>query len=152
MTSGREWLRWLRDAEQALHGARVGQERGEWRIVCVMGQLAVELSAKAAVAAFAEPQWTHDPSDQLRADVLVRPDAELDAVFGPAARKDLERLADDVARTAEWHGWATYGRRLPDSTWLAAADVCTEDAARDLLLRAERSVATAARLRTRTAP
>ncbi|MDI7267171.1 MAG: HEPN domain-containing protein [Myxococcota bacterium] len=152
MTSGQEWLRWLRDAEQCLDGARGAVQQGHWRSVCLMAQLAIELAAKAVIAAFVEPHWTHDPSGQLRAGVLARSDEEIEAVFGADACGAIERLAGDVAETAEWHGWATYGRRLPDRTWRAAADVCTEDAARDLLLRAERSVATAARLRIHAKP
>jgi hypothetical protein len=147
MTSGQEWLRWLRDAEKRLHGARGACERADWPTVCMTAQLAVELSAKAIVAAFVEPQWTHDPSAQLRVQVLARADAELTALLGPGARQAIAGLAADAHEAAPWHGWATYGRKTPDATWLAAVDVCTEDAARDLLLRAERSVATAGRLR-----
>jgi HEPN domain-containing protein len=148
MTGGLEWLRWLRDAEQCLAEARGGLASGHPRSACVMGQLAVELAAKAAIAAFAEPQWTHDPAGQLRAVLCGRADAELESQFGPDCRGALEQLAADAHEAAVWHGWATYGRRLADRTWVAAADVCTPEAAGELVERAERCVAAAGRLRS----
>jgi hypothetical protein len=147
MTSGREWLRWLRDADQSLVGARRAAAASDWRNTCVLAQQAIELSAKAVLALFAEPQWTHDPAEQIRAAALVRSEAELEGRLGPGARAALERLAGDAHDAAAWHGWATYGRMLPDQTWLAAVDVCTAAAAADLLGRAEHAVAAAGRLR-----
>jgi hypothetical protein len=148
MTSGAEWLRWLRDADVALDGARRGWRDRAWRDTCLLGQLAIEMSAKAVIAAFVEPEWTHDPGRQMRLAVLPRPDAELDALLGPDAREAITRLARDASESAVWHGRAAYGQKLDDDTWLAAVDVCTEEAARELLARAEHAVAVASRLRT----
>jgi HEPN domain-containing protein len=149
MTGRLEWLRWLRDAEQSLAGARRAREADDARNACVLAQQAIELSCKALVALFAEPQWTHDPADQLRESALARGDDDLESLLGNGARTAIERVARDVHEAAPWHGWATYGRKLPDQTWLAAVDVCTPTAAADLLGRAEHAVAAAARLRAR---
>lgn len=149
MTSDEEWLRWLRDAEQSHAGAVRAFEAKDWRNTCVLAQQAIELACKAVVALFAEPQWSHDPADQIREAALARPDAEVEGRLGPGARGALERLARDAHEAAPWHGWATYGRRLPERGWLAAVDVCTAQAASDLLERAGRSVAAAGRLRRR---
>ncbi|MBI4704236.1 MAG: HEPN domain-containing protein [Deltaproteobacteria bacterium] len=147
MTRRGEWQPWLRDAELSLADARRNLRDGAWRVVCITGQLAVEMAAKAVIAAFAEPRWTHDPGEQLRSVLLARSDTELDAAFGPSSRAALEQLAQEASEAALWHGRATYGQRTEDGSRLAAAEVCTEEAARELLGRAERAVGAAVRLR-----
>lgn len=147
MTARSEVSRWLRDARASLESARRGLAHGDARVACQMGQLAVELSAKAVIASVAEPAWTHDPSAAL-ALVLGESDVALDGAFGPGARASLERLQKDARRVAPWHGWSTYGRRRADGAWEAAVDVCTADAARDLIETAERAVTLASRLGT----
>ncbi|MDI7268364.1 MAG: HEPN domain-containing protein [Myxococcota bacterium] len=144
MTKREQAPRRLRDAWDARDTARDAVASGKARNACMNAQLAVEMAAKAIIAQFAEPQWTHRPSPQLR-DLLLLDDRALEAFLGPAARADLLRLAGDVDAAAEWHGWSTYGRKLQDGTYQAAVDVCTIDAARDLLARAEHAVALASR-------
>lgn len=150
MTDGGEWQPWLRDAEAALDSARRDWAARAWRDTCLFAQLAIEMSAKAVIASFAQPQWTHDPGEQIRRIVLARSDAELESLFGGPCREALERLARDARETAPWHTLAVYGKKLPGRARVAAVDVCTQEAAQDLLARAEHAVALASRLRRPT--
>lgn len=50
---------YLRDAEDAL-------KRGDYRGAVVSSQLSAENSAKAIIALFRIPSWSHDPSHELR--------------------------------------------------------------------------------------
>lgn len=147
MTERGEWAPWLRDAETALADARRNARDGAWRAACVMAQLAIEMSAKAVIARFGEPRWSHDPGDQVKAVVLARGDVELEAALGEGCREPLERLARDAHEAAVWHGQATYGKKLEGGLRVAAVDLCTEDVARDLVARADHAVAAALRLR-----
>ncbi|HIE52896.1 MAG TPA: HEPN domain-containing protein [Armatimonadetes bacterium] len=56
---------WLREAKEALETARRLWEWQRWVALCQAAQLCIEYSARAVIACFAEPQWTHDPSEQL---------------------------------------------------------------------------------------
>jgi hypothetical protein len=49
-------------------------------------------------------------------------------------------VAEDVEYSAPWHGWSVYGRRKEGGTeWVPAVELCTEEVASDLILRAERT-------------
>ncbi|MFQ6014768.1 MAG: HEPN domain-containing protein [Anaerolineae bacterium] len=55
----------LKDAESSLKSAERNFPLEDYRVVVQSAQLCIELSAKAVIAYFEEPLWTHRPSEQL---------------------------------------------------------------------------------------
>lgn len=49
---------YLKDAEEAF-------KRNDWRTVVASSQLCAESAAKAVIAFFKIPSWSHDPSPEL---------------------------------------------------------------------------------------
>jgi len=137
-----EMRRWLQDAETCLRSAERTLVLNDYRVVVQNAQLAIEMSAKAVIAYFAEPLWHHDPSPQIRR-LLNRHAESLARIIGIETRDRLETLAEDAEEAAPWHAWSTYGREDAEAGWLSAADLCTEVVAEDLLLRARRACETA---------
>lgn len=86
-------LRYLEDAEEA-YG------RGDYRGAVASSQLAAENAAKAVVAVYRVPSWSHDPSHELR-EVIQQIPQEL--------RIWVEELASITRLLAPEHGRATYG-------------------------------------------
>lgn len=87
-------------AEGYLREAEGSFGRGDWRGAVASSQLAVENAAKAVIAYFRVPSWSHDPSHELLA---LLPSLPAD-VRGMAAE-----LADMARALAPEHGRATYG-------------------------------------------
>jgi HEPN domain-containing protein len=85
--------RYLRDAEDAYR-------RGDFRGAVASSQLAAENAAKAVVAVYRVPSWTHDPSHELR---------ELVDQMPQALRPPAEELAKVAELLAPERGRATYG-------------------------------------------
>jgi HEPN domain-containing protein len=132
-----ETQRWLRDAEACLSTAQTVFSLGDYRATVQNAQLCIELSAKAVIACFAEPVWRHDPSRQLL-KLIEEHEGEIEEELS----ERLDVLADDVQETAPWHGWSVYGRLEPEG-WMPAVDLCTEEAARDMLEKATQAFQTA---------
>lgn len=72
----------------------------DWAGVVQASQLAAENAAKAVIAHFHVPSWTHDPSGELR-EILGELPAEL--------RGHVNRLIEIVSGLAPEHGRASYG-------------------------------------------
>lgn len=72
----------------------------DWVGVVNSVQLAVENFAKALIAAFEVPTWSHDPSTQLL-KLLDR--------FPSSLRDDIQVIARVVRELAPEHGRSTYG-------------------------------------------
>jgi len=123
----------LKDAEYFLRSAEDNLPLKHFTIVVHSAQLCIELSAKAVIAFYEEPSWTHDPSEQL-SRILEERGEELAEMV-----EDLFTLAEDAKVALPWHGWSTYGKRTEDGAWIAAVDACTQEVAQDLLERARRS-------------
>jgi predicted nucleotidyltransferase/HEPN domain-containing protein len=85
--------RYLADAEGALR-------REDFRGAVAASQLAAENAAKAVVAVYRIPSWSHDPSHELR-EVAER--------MPPSVRSLAEELASITGLLAPEHGRATYG-------------------------------------------
>ena len=90
-------------------------------------QLAVENFAKAVVAAFEVPTWSHDPSNQL--DGLIKR-LPRDVV------EDAEELAVSAREMAAEHGRSSYGE---PSTGLTPSDIYREYHASDALGKAKKA-------------
>lgn len=90
----------LRLASEHLKRAERLHELGDWAGAVQFAQLAIENYAKAVIAVFETPTWSHDPSGQLRR-LLARLPTELE---GYAAE-----LAELAHRAAPEHGRSTYG-------------------------------------------
>ena len=87
---------YLRDAENAFR-------RGDFRATVASSQLSAENSAKAVIAFYRIPSWSHNPAPELRevADQI------------PEDVKELALELADIAETlAPEHGRATYGEPL----------------------------------------
>jgi len=85
--------RYLADAEGAF-------ERGDLRGTVASPQLAAENAAKAVVAVYRVPSWSHDPSHELR---------EAAAQMLPS----LKPLAEELASVAELLAQASSSSRQP---------------------------------------
>ena len=93
----------LRMARNYLEEVRRAMEAGDYRLVAEASQLAAENAAKAVIAVYRVPSWTHDPYHELMD--LVR---ELPRELRTYARE----LAEIAHRLAPEHGRATYGDPL----------------------------------------
>ncbi len=112
--------RYLAEAEEAFR-------RGDYRGVVASSQLSAESSAKAIIALFRIPSWSHDPSHEL---------LEVSLMLPPDLKKLAEELADIARRLAPEHGRATYGEPLRGLTpW----DIYDEESASEALSRAKRA-------------
>jgi len=76
-----EAKKWLKDAEDCLLSAKENLPLANYRVVVQNAQLCVEQSAKAIIACFEEPRWTHDPSDQLNGIITKHKDQIIE-IFG----------------------------------------------------------------------
>lgn len=73
---------------------------GDWRGVVANSQLAVENAAKAIIAIFREPSWSHDPSHEL---------LEVKNRFPHQYWGIIDEIARIVHELAPEHGRSTYG-------------------------------------------
>jgi|Deesub1362B_J571_1020462.scaffolds.fasta_scaffold20694_3 hypothetical protein len=112
----------LKDAEYSLRCAEDNLPLEHYTVVVHNAQLCIELAAKAVIAFYEEPSWTHDPSEQFLR-ILEEHREELAEMLWV---EDLSTLADDAKVAAPWHVWPTYGRMIEDGTWVAAVDACTK--------------------------
>jgi HEPN domain-containing protein len=90
----------LRLVERYLQDAEDAYRRGDLRGAVASSQLAAENAAKAVVAVYRVPSWTHDPSHELR---------ELVDRMPQALRPSAEELAEVAELLAPERGRATYG-------------------------------------------
>ncbi|MFQ6092782.1 MAG: HEPN domain-containing protein [bacterium] len=141
MRNADEPRRWLKDARACLETARRDFKAKDFRATVQNGQLAVELSAKALIACFSEPEWVHDPSGQLLSVAEIYK-SKIEKVFGVGIVEELKLLAKGVKEISPWHGFSIYGRRTREG-WVSAVDICTAEKADWALQSAERSFRTA---------
>lgn len=92
-------------------------------------QIAIELSAKAVIACLEEPEWTHNPKGQLM---------RLKDRF--SLQNEIMVLANNADDVSPWHARSVYGGKDKDGVWKAAYELCTEEIAKDILLKAKDSV------------
>lgn len=117
----------VRLANQYLREAEEAFKRRDYRSAVASSQLCSENSAKAIIAFFRTPSWSHDPSYELL-DLLPSLPADL--------RTLIKELADIVRRLAPEHGRATYGEPLRGLTpW----DIYDEGSASEALSGARRA-------------
>jgi len=133
----------LRDAQASLSTAQRSFPTKDHRAVVQNAQLCIELSAKAVIAYYEEPAWTHDPSEELL-KILEEHGEEIAEMLGSEV-ESLYTLAEDAGVAAPWHARSAYGMRNEDGIWLPAVDVCSKEAAKNLLERASRAYETAVR-------
>jgi len=133
---------WLREAKEALETARRLWEWQRWVALCQAAQLCIEYSARAVIACFAEPQWTHDPSEQLLPLLQVQVN-EIRTRWGEEMLQRLYTLSADSHEAASWHGRSTYGGRDAEGRWRFPTDLCTQEVGERLLDAGERSFPTA---------
>lgn len=132
--------RWMKDARDYFNRDDRCFGEKDWRGAIQNAQLTIELSAKALITLFEEPDWTHTPDSQLKEIIEIRKD-ELTSKLGSPLIDTLISIADDVKIAAPWHGWSVYGREKEDGMgWISAVDLCTEDVAKDLVARAQRCI------------
>ncbi|MGB9775573.1 MAG: HEPN domain-containing protein [Anaerolineae bacterium] len=128
MDTREEAFRLLKEAREDLERATRYAGFQDWVTVVLYAQLATEKAAKAVIACFESPEWTHDPSSQMRR--LVERGVVPEAFLG---------MASDVRKAAPWHGRSTYGGLL-GGRWQSPSGICTEEVAWMLLEGARRSV------------
>jgi len=112
---------YLRDAEEAA-------KRKDYRGAVASSQLCAENAAKAVVALFRVPSWSHDPSHEL---------LEVAQHLEPELRERAGELADIARRLAPEHGRATYGE---PTRGLTPWDIYSEEDASEALSMARRAL------------
>ncbi|MBO3809960.1 MAG: HEPN domain-containing protein [Candidatus Brockarchaeota archaeon] len=100
---------------------------GDWVGVVSSSRNAVENFAKAVIAVFEVPTWSHDPSEQLKNLIGRLPDS-LTGIVG-----ELMIIARD---TAPEHGRSAYGE---PNMGLTPGDIYGEEHASSMLEKARRS-------------
>ena len=98
-------------------------QRSDYRGAVASAQLCVENAAKAVIALFRVPSWSHDPSSELSVTIPSLP-AKL--------RRKARLLASIARRLASEHGRSTYGladRRVTPSMIYGEAEA--KDALKD---------------------
>ena len=94
-------------AQLYLGDAEDSHKREDTRGTVASSQLAVENAAKAVIAVYRIPSWSHDPSHELR-DII----GQIPQNLRPLA----EELADIAELLAPEHGRATYGEPIKGLT------------------------------------
>ncbi len=118
----------VRLSERHLSEAEEAYRRRDFRGTVLSSQLAVENSAKAVIAFFRVPSWSHDPSHELR---------ELLEEIPEEVRGLAEELSELSSTLAPEHGRATYGE--PERS-LTPWEIYGEEEAREALEYARRSL------------
>jgi len=133
---------WLEDARKYLESTEKRLLAKDWRGSCQDGQLAIETLAKAIIACFEEPKWTHKPGEQLE-KLLEENKTEIVKTIGENLFFELEEIgtvADDVA---PWHGWGTYSKIESDRI-ISPFKISSEEASRELVQKVRQSYKIAA--------
>jgi len=104
---------------------------GDWAGTVSAAQLSIENFAKAVIALFEVPTWSHDPSNQLHRLINKLPDDIRDMTKG------LASMAHEVAPE---HGRSSYGE---PSAGLAPSDIYIKGHAEDALTTAKGAKETA---------
>jgi len=118
----------LKLAERYLMEAEDAYGRGDFRGTVSSSQLAAENAAKAVIAVYRIPSWSHDPSHELR---------EIASQIPQNLKPQLEELAEIAGLLAPEHGRAVYGEPTKGLTpW----EIYTENDAKLALQRAKRAV------------
>lgn len=95
--------RLIQEAIESLETARISLENAIRESAAHYAQLAIEKAAKAIISLYEEPEWTHDPSPQLRNIIKNIAKTKKEEI-------ELETLADIVYQASPWHVWSTYGK------------------------------------------
>jgi HEPN domain-containing protein len=111
----------LREADEAF-------SRGDWRGTVANAKLSAENAAKAVIAAYRVPSWSHDPSDELRELIDRMPGDLVDLII---------ELANIAKTLAPEHGRSTYGE---PSRGLTPWDIYNKGDAEKALGMANRAV------------
>ncbi|WP_288104600.1 HEPN domain-containing protein [Thermofilum sp.] len=112
LNPGEEVMYRLALAREHLERARKRLRVEDWAGVVEAAQLSAENAAKAVIAHFHVPSWSHDPSRELQELVTQLPTTLVGAAL---------KLATIVRELAPEHGVATYGvpqeRLTPDQLY-----------------------------------
>lgn len=112
--------RYLKEAEEAI-------KRKDYRNTVASSQLCAENAAKAIIALYRIPSWSHDPSHEL---------LEITPNLKPKLRKLAEELAEIARKLAPEHGRTTYGEPTKGLTpW----DIYSEEDAKEALTMARKA-------------
>lgn len=141
MNNKSEVKRWLKDAQDYLKETERAFSEKSFRAATQNAQLCSETSCKGIISYFAEPQWTHSPGEQLRR-ILASKKKELKEKFIQEMIESLDLMGADADFAGPWHGISTYGE-VRDGVHYPAVEVCTEEIAHDLLIRARSAYQTA---------
>ncbi|KPV65249.1 MAG: HEPN domain protein [Candidatus Bathyarchaeota archaeon BA1] len=97
-------------AREHLERARRALELKDYPACVGSSQLCAENAAKAVIAIYRIPSWSHDPSEELR-QVIEEHQIEIESRIGePVIR--LFRLAEIAEILAPEHGRASYGEPI----------------------------------------
>lgn len=115
-------------AERYLEEAREAFNRHDYRLTVASSQLCVENAAKAVIAIYRTPSWSHDPSNEL---------LEVTEQLPQHLRTHARELAEIARTLAPEHGRSTYGEPLRGLTpW----EIYTKDEAAKALEMAKKAL------------
>ncbi len=135
-----ESSRWLKDAKDSFERAERCFNINDWRGTIQNAQLAIELSAKAIISLFEEPDWTHSPDAQLVRVIEERKD-DLLSGLDKSFLDEILQIANDVKFSAPWHGWSVYGKEDEEQgIWISAVDLCSEGIAKEMFEKGRRVI------------
>ncbi|RLE89483.1 MAG: DNA-binding protein [Thermoprotei archaeon] len=112
--------RYLKEAEEAI-------KRKDYRNTVASSQLCAENAAKAIIALYRIPSWSHDPSHEL---------LEVIQHLKPELRRLAKELAEIARKLAPEHGRTTYGE---PTRGLTPWDIYSEEDAIEALSMARRA-------------
>lgn len=138
MKNFNEAIKLFNDAKQALARGKSLMIEKDYRWATQCAQVCIELSAKAVISCFTEFEWTHNPSRQLL-EVIEKNKHKIIEIFGEGVIEELRQIAEDCEFAYPWHGRSVYGEIISANEYVSAVDICTEDVAKDLINRAERT-------------
>ncbi len=114
-------------AKQHLIRAEKLYRLGDWAGTVQFAQLAIENFAKALIAVFEVPTWSHDPSSQL---------LRLVSRFPHSTTEQVRELANIAREVAPEYGRSTYGE---PNRGLTPNELYDEEHAREILEKAHRA-------------
>ncbi len=129
----------LEETKQAFERAKKLFAEKDYRWTCHCSQVSIELAAKSVISCFTEFDWTHDPSEQLKKIIEMYKEKIINCC-GEQMINDLQTICEDAKISAPWHGISIYGMEDNISGCrISSLRACTEEIAKDLLSRAERT-------------
>ena len=135
MNNGKEFCNRLKKAEIFLNSAKKDFITEDFREVIQNSQSCIELSLKAIISYFAEPEWIHEPSAQL---IKIIKEKNLENMLNKEIINSLYTITQYSKESAPWHSLTIYGAD-ENGIHISVEELYTKEKAEYFLKRAEES-------------